>query len=894
MKTLTLIAAFMLCIAATGCKKDRVPAPEPELSVSKSEISFSAEGGAYSLTVTANRDWTAAIGGDWLSVSPPKGEVTASTTQSGSYTTSITVDVARNVATAERTSKLQFSIDGTVMAEVTVTQSKYGPTLSVSPDAAAFPADGGSLPFAVTVNNDDAWTLDIPADATWLTASGKTATALTLTAAANRDITARTAILLFRLVNYPETTREVAVTQNEYGPALTVLPLSKNFTDIGGDTVFVVTVNNGDAWTLTVPPDATWLTASGKTATSVKLTAAANASTVARSSTVVFQLADYPDTKQEVPITQDAHITTLSVTPETLPTVEVGGSEVTFTVTTNNDEWELSIPANAAWLSQTGKTATSVKLAVAANRTVTIRTATVTFKLKNYPAVTKTVAVSQAAYIPKLVVATETALDFPSEGGSLPVTVTVNNEDAWALDIPADAAWLTASGKTATALTLTAAANPANTLRGATLTFRLTDYPETVATVSVTQAATLIPATLNAEIRAMATAFLDGHILPRSFLGNTGHITDPNMKLIADQGVILYDMAVLMKALMLFPQENESLLTGFVEALYNGVNIRSNTDFVYDAAGVLAPKGYFWKIIDVDVAWLYNQSQPITGESMWVASAMADYCDKFTGTAANHARELVQQLTDAALAITTPEGLVKMAPKDPGDYAYMGINYNDVVSIENNISALKVFRWMAENATSNRAKYVTAADKLEAAIIDMFDPARLCFYAGKVVSTDVLNSAFATDCSTWSILCMGVERFDALIAAKYGVSEASLKVLKKAVELAGVNDGARQGLDFTDRVGSRIVSFEWTCGFLEAAKLVLAVHPDASLEASASAMRTYVRNSRDSNGLLPYTDASGFFDTGFGWTAIPGVASLASSAWELFDTVSGGINPFNM
>jgi hypothetical protein len=396
------------------------------------------------------------------------------------------------------------------------------------------------------------------------------------------------------------------------------------------------------------------------------------------------------------------------------------------------------------------------------------------------------------------------------------------------------------------------------------------------------------------NLHPIAEEFLQGNLLPRSFIGTSEHIQDAIQRQIAERGVVLYDMAMLVKALLLYPADNASMIAGLVTALRDGTDVRSNLDFTYDTPITLS-EGYFYKIIEVDATWLPQQTQPITGENAWLASALASVHAAYPGSAtAADAFRMLTQLTRAIVALQTPSGLVRMAPSEPRNYAYLGIDYHATASIENNLSCIPVLKYMSTRAPSGeRATYAAALAKLENAVLEMYNVNGRYFNTGKDLATGEVNTKFATDCQTWCILAFGPERLDALMLERYGVPNASARLLERTLEIAGVQkEGAYAGLDFYDRAS--VISFEWSLGFLSAAREVLALNENAALRQAVTTINAYIASRVTTPGLLPYTDSPEPVDTGHGWITIPLMNSLASSAWYIFETAEATVNPFDI
>jgi phosphomannomutase len=387
----------------------------------------------------------------------------------------------------------------------------------------------------------------------------------------------------------------------------------------------------------------------------------------------------------------------------------------------------------------------------------------------------------------------------------------------------------------------------------------------------------------NEQIRKAAREFLQGNPLPRSFIGNTSAISDNYQKNIADNGVIIYDMAALIKALLLYPKENQDLIAQMVNALSRGASMRTNADFDYNGASIAPGTGFFWKIVDVKGKWLQDQSQPITGENAWLIMAMASVHNAYKGTAlGNQAYSIMNGVGKALLSLQLNSGFIVMAPKDKvSDYEYVGIDYNKTVSIENNISALQALRALSMSAAeADRRRYKAAADKLETALMGAYDEKLGYFITGLDVNSGERELKFATDCQTWMILALGSARLDELKTRGF-----SLNLLKKTLDLAGVKDGNGNyiGVDFiSNRSSGGIVSFEWTLGFIKAAQEALKVSPDSRLQADVNSMKEYIKTQKSADGVLPYSNSTTSRETGHGWFILPGLGSLASTAWLVF------------
>ena len=394
-------------------------------------------------------------------------------------------------------------------------------------------------------------------------------------------------------------------------------------------------------------------------------------------------------------------------------------------------------------------------------------------------------------------------------------------------------------------------------------------------------------------VRDMTAEFQGTNPLPRSFIGSTANISDPYQKNIAENGVIVYDLAVMLKALALYPQYNKAELEAIVGSLRNGTDIRSNRDFDY-GTDIPAEHGYFYKIIDVNARWLQDQTMPVTGENAWLANAMASIAKAYPGTSlGQEADNILRDLATAILALQTDEGYVRMAPKDVRNN-YGGVNFNEIVSIENNISVLPVFRHMAENAASqaDKSKYQAASDKLRNALLESYNVAGKYFNTGLTLVDGVKNTSFASDCQTWMILAFGVDALDGAMQTKYKLANASLEILKTTLNLAGVQENGNYiGIDFSSR--KTVVCYEWTLGFIAAARKVLVKTSDAQLKDAAEKMAKYIEGKQTEKKILKYINTDQITDTQHGWYALP-LEHLASSAWNVFEVFAPEKTPFDI
>jgi hypothetical protein len=239
------------------------------------------------------------------------------------------------------------------------------------------------------------------------------------------------------------------------------------------DTKYV-TVKTNQAFTAT--SSASWCKTerlSAETEENLKISVEALDGVTPRTATVTVACEGF--TSAVITVNQSGVQATLTVTPPQPEAIAGSGGDVAFTVAANT-AWEYSIATGADWLRETAKTATSLTLTAEANPQTSPREVAVTFTLPGYDA-TQTVTVSQAAgFQPALTVTPPPSATIARTGGNLILAIEANAD--WEYVIPAGATWLTQTGESATALTLTAANNTLWGGRSAVVTVSLTEYPE--------------------------------------------------------------------------------------------------------------------------------------------------------------------------------------------------------------------------------------------------------------------------------------------------------------------------------------------------------------------------------------------------------------------------------
>jgi hypothetical protein len=215
-------------------------------------------------------------------------------------------------------------------------------------------------------------------------------------------------------------------------------------------------------------------------------------------------------------------------------------------------------------------------------------------------------------------------------------------------------------------------------------------------------------------------------------------------------------------------------------------------------------------------------------------------------------------------------------------------NYYELVSMENNVSVYSFLKNLHDftNDAELKSDLAAALFKLENYLFSMYDKEKGYFLSGVDLKTELKDEKFATDCQTWIISVFGAKNFDEKMKDRFGIDNASVELLKRALKESGVKGNRNwKGLDFSKR--AEIVSFEWTISWLIAAREALEYSDDAELKNAVKGIATYVNAKTDRKGILKYVNADGAVRA-FSWDAMTGLGSLASTAWQLFYSYNSG------
>ena len=439
------------------------------LSVSPTNMDFTAKTESKTFTVTSNSDWTATSDASWVKLNASSGNGNAQ----------VTVTTEENTTITQRSATVTIkTADGKATATVKVTQSAANVIFSVDRNEFNVAAAGES--FSVKVTHNIGYKINSMPD--WVkqtnkTTSGNTDT-FTFKAEANTSTTAREGVIVF--CNDNNECVPVTVKQAGANATLSVSPASMTFTAKSESKTFTVTSNTD--WTMT--SDAAWVKLSatdGSGNAQVTVTAEENTAITQRSATITIKTADGKATAT-VKVTQSAANVIFSVDRNEF-NVAAAGESFSVKVTHNIGYKINSMPD---WVKQTNKTTSgntdTFTFKAEANASTTAREGVIVFCNDNNECVP--VTVKQAGASTTLSVS-PTGMAFTAKTESKTFTVTSNTD--WTATSDADWAKLSAtSGNGNAQVTVTAEENTATKQRIATITLKTKDG-KTTATVKLSQ-----------------------------------------------------------------------------------------------------------------------------------------------------------------------------------------------------------------------------------------------------------------------------------------------------------------------------------------------------------------------------------------------------------------------
>ena len=309
------------------------------LSVSPTNMDFTAKTESKTFTVTSNSDWTATSDASWVKLNASSGNGNAQ----------VTVTTEENTTITQRSATITIkTADGKATANVKVTQSAANVIFSVDKNEFNVASTGES--FSVKVSHNIGYKItSMPewVNQTNKATSGNTDT-FTFKADANASTSPREGVIVF--CNDNNECVPVTVKQAGASASLSVSPTELAFSAATGSKMISVTSNTD--WTAT--SSASWAkinAANGNGNTQVTVTADENTTITQRNATITIKTADGKATAN-VKVTQSAANVIFSVDKNEF-NVAAAGESFSVKVTHNIGYKITSLPE---WVNQTNKT----------------------------------------------------------------------------------------------------------------------------------------------------------------------------------------------------------------------------------------------------------------------------------------------------------------------------------------------------------------------------------------------------------------------------------------------------------------------------------------------------------------------------------------------------------
>ena len=330
----------------------------PFISVSDKNLTFASIGETQSITVESNIAWkVVADDYDWLTITPTKGELGATTMK---------IEAEANRENNDRKATVTLSGTGSddkVTAEITILQQNDGPYIILSESEIDVPSVGCDK--SVTIESNISWSASCSAD--WITLSPKSgnkgATTMQITIKSHSQETPRSATI--KISNSEQgVSKEIKVTQ--FTPYIKTDKSSINFAATNNSAQTVVITTNL-AWKISC--DADWITVLPRVGdagtTAVEIIPLDNNLSQERTATIEVKATDDKiTTSAKIVVTQQAGTPYLSVSTNY---IELSGSGESKSVTINaNCSWRAS--SSADWINVSpslGSNASSVTIKVA-------------------------------------------------------------------------------------------------------------------------------------------------------------------------------------------------------------------------------------------------------------------------------------------------------------------------------------------------------------------------------------------------------------------------------------------------------------------------------------------------------------------------------------------------
>ena len=250
---------------------------EYSISIEPTELTFGADGGDQTITVTSSDSWEVKGKSDWCDIS-------ATTGKNGDK---VTFSAAQYTNTEEARTATYTFVCGDKEAELKIEQEAKVYSISVEPTELSFISTGGEK--TVTITSSDEW--EFSSDEYWIRASersGGNGASVKIIVDENNDPEIRTGVATFIC---GDKQADVKITQEAKEFSISIEPTEIEFEADGGEQTIIVT--SSDSWRLSVDND--WITTStksGENGSLVNITVGYTTSTEVRTGIITFTCGD--------------------------------------------------------------------------------------------------------------------------------------------------------------------------------------------------------------------------------------------------------------------------------------------------------------------------------------------------------------------------------------------------------------------------------------------------------------------------------------------------------------------------------------------------------------------------------------------------------------------------
>lgn len=288
-------------------------------------------GGTHSISFVSSDNWSAESHSSWVTLVPPSGQPGASV---------VTIKAGDNASIHARYDTTLITIDNAYLPPYRIITRQEGRYLSVSTTEIIFNSDASTQTFSVMTDG----VYEVTSEAKWLQCT-KNGNTCKVSALDNPELTPRTATIIVRLTDVPESERTetekiISVTQQGYN-----LSVDKDEISVGSaSSSSSFTITSNDSWTVSSSVSwATVNTTSGSGNRTVSVSFSANTGPEACTGTITVSGSNTPPVS--IALSQEGIGYDLSLDKSTISVGPATAAE-SFTIT-SNDTW--TVTTTGAW-----------------------------------------------------------------------------------------------------------------------------------------------------------------------------------------------------------------------------------------------------------------------------------------------------------------------------------------------------------------------------------------------------------------------------------------------------------------------------------------------------------------------------------------------------------------